>query len=105
MTTDARLAVTVHPISQRHAHFLHRVLQDAFADASAAQWLRRAEQLEAARPRPGDFTGRATPAELAERSRRLTAAAEACRARAQLHDVSRTQLDDTLKALAAGAAA
>lgn len=64
--------------------FRVRVLQDALAEAEAATWDRRAETFEAARPRPDDFTGLATPDELLAREARLTAVARACRARAAL---------------------
>ena len=63
-------------------HFQRRVIQDALLDGSAAYWRRRAEAFEWARPRPGDFTGRASQAELAEIDRRCVTAAEACRKRA-----------------------
>lgn len=64
------------------AHFRARVLQDALAQATAAYWRRRAEVWEAARPRPGDFTGAATTEELAEANMRCAATALACRQRA-----------------------
>lgn len=35
-----------------------RILADSFREAKAATWEARAELLEWARPRPGDFTGR-----------------------------------------------
>lgn len=57
-------------------------LKEAWLGAASIYWEDRARQLEAARPRPGDFTGQATPEDLAERWRRLTGAAAACRARA-----------------------
>lgn len=57
-------------------------LKEAWLGAASTYWEDRARQLEAARPRPGDFTGQATPEGLAERWRRLTGAAAACRARA-----------------------
>lgn len=66
------------------AHFQRRVIVDALLDAWGATWERRARALEAARPRPGDFQGRATREELREQWQRLTAAAQACRARAQV---------------------
>ena len=65
-------------------HFAARVLQDCITEASAAYWKRRAMAFDAARPRPGDFHGRATPAELAERDERCRQAAEFCRHRASL---------------------
>jgi len=61
-----------------------RVVQDALNDAVATTWRRKAALLEWARPRPTDWNGNATPAELAERDRRLSAQAEACRAKATL---------------------
>lgn len=59
--------------------FAVRVLQDAFTSAHRACLLRRAEQIEASRPRPGDFTGRATREDLARRGRELTEIASALR--------------------------
>jgi hypothetical protein len=67
-----------------HASFRRRVIQDAYAEASAAQWRRRAATFEWARPRRGDYPGHASRADLAARDRRLAAIAEACRNRAQL---------------------
>jgi hypothetical protein len=63
-------------------HFQRRVIQDAIADADATYWLRRAEMFEAARPRAGDYHGRATRADLAAADQRCRDAAEACRKRA-----------------------
>ena len=63
-------------------HFRGRVVQDALTEATGHYWRRRAEMLEAARPRPTDWPGRATPEELAERDASLAAAALACRERA-----------------------
>lgn len=63
-------------------HFTMRLLSDCLAEATRAYWLKRAEQLEAARPTPGDYYGNASREELSERWRRLTEMAEACRARA-----------------------
>lgn len=63
-------------------HFRARVLQDALTEATAAYWLRRARQFEAARPRPGDYHGAATVDELRDGWRRLTGVAQACRNRA-----------------------
>lgn len=61
------------------------VVADAMYESEGAYWLRRAAALEWARPRPGDFTGRATAEEIRERDRRLAEQAAACRARAELH--------------------
>ena len=65
-------------------HFQHRVVQDALKDAHPGYWLHRARIFEAARPRPGDYVGRATPGDLAERDERIAASAQACRARADV---------------------
>lgn len=70
-----------------------RVAEEALSDALACTWRRRAELLEWARPRPGDFTGSASPAQLAERDRRLAAQAEASRAKATLLELG--LLDET----------
>lgn len=80
------------------------VLLDVFLSVDSAQWRRRAELLEVARPRPGDFTGSATREQLLERWERLTAAAEACRQRASFVDATRAQFHDTLRDIAGGAA-
>lgn len=63
-------------------HFRARVLQDAIAEAVAATWERRAATFEAARPRPGDFTGRKTAEQVREHDAELAAVALACRERA-----------------------
>ena len=60
-----------------------RVVQEAMAAALPFTWQRRAEALEAARPRRGDFHGQATPEQVEERDQRLREAAEACRERAE----------------------
>lgn len=61
-----------------------RFLEQLITDASATHWERRAAAFDAARPRPGDYHGRATQAELAERDRRCRETAAACRAHAAL---------------------
>lgn len=73
----------IEDLSDHVAHFRARVLQDALAEGTRTYWLRRAAVFEAARPQPGDFTGRATRAELSVKWRELTAVAQACRARAE----------------------
>lgn len=57
-------------------------VRQAFLEASTIYWRRRAEQLEAAAPRPGDFTGHATERELDNQTRRCLDSAIACRNRA-----------------------
>lgn len=67
--------------------FQRRIIQDALTEASADYWLGRAARFDAARPRPGDYTGGATPEQLAEQDRQCGEIAAACRARAQVSDV------------------
>lgn len=64
--------------------FRVRFLADLLTDGMAGQWEKRARVFEWAAPRPSDFNGRATPAELAERTQRCQATAAACRAKAQV---------------------
>lgn len=71
-------------------HFSARILQDALTEATSSYCGRRAREFERARSRPGDYTGQATPGEIRAADARLTAAAQACRARATL------ALDDDL---------
>lgn len=66
------------------ANFQRRIMQDALSEATALYWLRRADQLEAARPRPGDFHGAATREDLSARHATLTLAALNCRRHAEL---------------------
>ena len=61
-----------------------RAIQEALADGLAATYERRAQFLTWAQPRPSDFTGRSSEAELAERDQRLATAAALCRHRATL---------------------
>lgn len=63
-------------------HFTYRLLRDAHNDATAVYWRRRAAMFEWARPRPGEFHGQATRAELDAADARCQAAAQACLARA-----------------------
>lgn len=86
-------------------HFRRRVLQDAYAEASAAYWRRRAQQFEAARPRVGDFPGQATAADLADQDARLAASAAACRHRASLGDITIAEFNDALEDLVSEAVA
>ena len=62
--------------------FTKRVVQDALKEATAAYWRRRAAVFRDARPRTGDYNGRATARDLRDRKRRLTAIADACEGRA-----------------------
>lgn len=79
-------------------HFQRRVLREAIYDATAAYWRTRAEAFEAARPRPGDYRGRATDLDLREADRRCREAAEACRTRALAAPLD--DLDDLMEVVA-----
>lgn len=79
---------TTHPIAKSesaHSDYLdpHHFFA-AWGSATACYWDRRAETFLQARPVPGEFHGLATPAQLSERWRRLTAKADACRHRAEV---------------------
>jgi hypothetical protein len=65
-------------------HFRARFLQDALTEATAQYWLRRAEQLDAAAPQPGDYNGHASQEQLAEAWVQCKTAAIACRWHAEL---------------------
>lgn len=85
----AGVRVTVDAVEAQAASIARRFLEDAFVSASAAQWRRRAETLEWARPRPTDYNGRATAEELADRDARLASQARACRWHARLIEHAR----------------
>lgn len=72
-------------------HFRARVAQDALTDATAAFWRRRAADLEDARPREGDYPGKATEGALALRWMHLTQAANLCRHRADISPLQDTE--------------
>ena len=65
-------------------HFRARVLQDALTEATAQYWVHRAEQLEDAAPKLGEFHGHATRDELNQRWLDCMGAAQACRRHAEL---------------------
>lgn len=76
-----------------------RVVQEAMATALPSVWEKRGAELEAARPKPGDFNGNATAADLAERDARLAEQAAACRRHsafllAHPHDVVNAMSED-----------
>lgn len=96
MTTRAnREASRAMTLAAHIAHSRARALQSALSEATASHWARRADAFEAARPRPGDFTGRASPADVAAQDRRLAAMALACRRHADL-----APLDDAAELVA-----
>lgn len=61
-----------------------RTIQQCITESMSIYWIRRAETLEAARYRHGDFTGQATPEEIKARDAELTLAATNCRRHAKL---------------------
>lgn len=76
-----------------------RSVQESITAALPCMWDRRAEDLENARPRPGDFHGQATREDLAERFARLTEQAAACREHAELLRRYPTPIGEDLAAL------
>ena len=60
-----------------------RNVEQAIIDARPSTWEKRAQDLENARPRLGEFHGRATSAELSERDQRLAEQAAAARLHAR----------------------
>lgn len=85
-------------VAEYVANFQRRILQDALAEATAAYWLRRAADTEAARARPGDYVpAHVTREERQARWDRLTALAQAYRNRATfalIPDTPRRRQDD-----------
>lgn len=63
-------------------HFRLRVVQDAFNEATAKYWLRRADQFDQARPTLDDFAGNAVVTQRRAKWHELGEVADACRARA-----------------------
>ena len=72
-----------------------RVVQEALSDALAMTWRRKADLYLWACSRPGEYTGNASPEELAQRDRKLAAQAQACRHKAELLELR--LLDDDLE--------
>ncbi len=68
--------------ANRAARFAADFIKDLVSGAWADQWRKRAETFEAAAPRPGDFTGRASSKDLEDRRTGLRETALACRNRA-----------------------
>lgn len=61
-----------------------RLIREAIAEALPTQWERRAGVLESCRPRPGDFHGSASDADLAALDQRNSVSAAQCRLHAAL---------------------
>ncbi|MCO7238410.1 hypothetical protein [Aeromicrobium sp. CnD17-E] len=94
----------------------NRIVQDALAGATAAHWRKRADRLDAARPKPGDYFGKRwgrldhipDDPHILELDRRLATLAEVYRMRAYVCDVneiSPTLVDEIARHLGAEAAA
>lgn len=79
-------------------HFQRRVIRQGLIDATADYWRRRAAAFEQARPKAGDFRGRATDDDLRQLDRRAREAAQACRARAEAAPLD--SLDDLAEVMA-----
>jgi hypothetical protein len=73
-----------------------RAVQESVNNARACTWTRRAELLEFALSREGDFRGQATDEQIAERDRRLAAQVAACRHRAELLTSGLLDLDEVI---------
>lgn len=78
----ALLSGTRWPLVVRQSQ--RRAVAQALLDALPSQWLRRAEELEAARSKPGDYLGNATEEELRASDQRLAESARNCRRHAWL---------------------
>ena len=98
-TGPVRLAPAVESSLSRYAV---RMLEDAITEAMPWHWTHRAEQLDNARPRLGDFHGQATREDLAERYARLTEQAAACREHAELLRRYPPPIGEDLAALVVG---
>lgn len=115
--------MTTTPTAREAANFLadilfdhpSRIVQDALAGATAAHWRNRADRLDAARPKPGDYFGKRwgrldhipDDPHILELDRRLARLAEVFRMRAYVCDVneiSPTLVDEIARQLGAGAA-
>lgn len=77
-------------------HLQRQVIVEAFNSAWPIYWERRARQLEAARPMPGDHHGDAIRDELSARWRSLTEAAAACRARGRMPELMAADVEADL---------
>jgi hypothetical protein len=71
-----------------------RAVQQAISDARSETWRRRAQDFRAAAPKPGDYSGRASLSELAERGQECLNIARACEAHATLLEEIGPREDD-----------
>jgi hypothetical protein len=85
-------AETIVPARDRRARervaladqIVRRLVADAYTEGASIYWRRRARQIADALPRPGDYLGRATVAEVEARITRLEARVAACERHAAL---------------------
>lgn len=77
--------------ADRASRFAADLIKNCITDGWAKQWRQRAEVFEACRVREGDFLGRQPRETPAERNKRLTETAQACRNRAALIELERAQ--------------
>lgn len=75
-------------------NFTRGILADAFREGQRQWWLKRAEDFERAKPKSGDFHGRATREELSRRWQWLDGVERACRAKAEM-----VRFDDDVETL------
>jgi len=85
-------------LAEHVEHFRLRVMEDAFTEATAAYWLRRADQFEWARPTLDDFAGNATDTQRRAKWHELAAVARACRARASVSLLEGDDIEPELEA-------
>jgi hypothetical protein len=71
-----------------------RAIQQSILEAESWFWAWRAEQFHAAAPRPDEYFGQATSAELGEAFNRCRATAQACLNHAQLLAELAEEVDD-----------
>jgi len=74
----------VFSIGQSLENFARRLLTDCLNEATRTYWLKRAQDFENAKPRPGEYQGTSTREELRARWLWLDEIARACRARAEI---------------------
>ncbi len=88
-------------LSEHVAHFQRRILEDGLLVAMPSTYRQRADMFDWARPKPNDYTGKATQKDLADLDERCRLVAEACRRHANLlelglPDYIRDEIDDVM---------
>jgi len=92
---------TMMRLSDHLIHLRERFMEDALIKAMPLTYRKRAALLEWARPRPNDYTGKATEQDLADLDERCRLAAQACRKHADLlelglPDYVRAEIDNVM---------